>query len=80
MTRRWMARSSLLAVVATTIGCDQVTKRIASTYLMELPRQWYFGGAGPTDQDARGKQVDQAAASEWIRTLLNEAMSNRGHR
>ena len=36
-------------------------------------------GARSTDKDARGKQVDQAASSEWIRTLLNEAMSNPGH-
>jgi ankyrin repeat protein len=27
-------------------------------------------GASPTDQDGRGKQVRQAATSEWIRTLL----------
>ena len=29
-------------------------------------------GARPTDKDARGKQVDQAATSEWIRTLLRD--------
>jgi hypothetical protein len=29
-------------------------------------------GARPTDKDGRGKQVRQAATSEWIRTLLNE--------
>ena len=28
-------------------------------------------GARPTDKDARGKQVFQAATSEWIRTLLS---------
>src|SRR5207302_3030334 len=28
-------------------------------------------GASPTDKDGRGKQVRQAATSEWIRTLLN---------
>src|SRR4051794_6688516 len=27
-------------------------------------------GAKPTDKDARGKRVDQAATSEWIQTLL----------
>src|SRR5437588_924597 len=27
-------------------------------------------GASPTDKDGRGKQVRQAATSEWIRTLL----------
>jgi Ankyrin repeats (3 copies)/Ankyrin repeat len=30
-------------------------------------------GARASDQDARGKRVDQAATSEWIRTMLNEA-------
>jgi hypothetical protein len=30
-------------------------------------------GAKPTDRDGRGKRVDQAAASEWIRRLLDEA-------
>jgi hypothetical protein len=30
-------------------------------------------GARPTDKDARGKQVRQAATSEWIRTLLDGA-------
>ena len=29
-------------------------------------------GARPTDKDARGKQVDQVATSEWIRTLLRD--------
>jgi len=29
-------------------------------------------GARPTDKDRRGKEVYQAAASEWIRTLLTE--------
>ena len=32
-------------------------------------------GARPTDQDARGKRVYQAATSEWIRALLSEAKS-----
>ena len=27
-------------------------------------------GASPTDEDGRGKRVDQAATSEWVRTLL----------
>jgi hypothetical protein len=30
-------------------------------------------GARPTDKDGRGKQVRQAATSEWIRTVLSEA-------
>ncbi len=30
-------------------------------------------GASPTDKDGRGKQVRQAATSEWVRTLLSGA-------
>jgi hypothetical protein len=30
-------------------------------------------GAKPTDRDGHGKRVDQAATSEWIRRLLEEA-------
>src|SRR4051812_40558293 len=29
-------------------------------------------GAKPTDKDSRGKRVDRAATSEWIRTLLTD--------
>jgi hypothetical protein len=35
----------LLAVVATTISCDQVSKHVASTHLMDGPRQSYLGDA-----------------------------------
>ncbi len=40
---RWGTRLVLLAVVATTIGCDQVSKHVASTHLMDGPRQSYLG-------------------------------------
>ena len=38
-------------------------------------------GASATDQDTKGKQVHQAATSEWIRDLLREAsvIVNGGH-
>ena len=32
-------------------------------------------GASPTDRDARGKPVHQAATSEWIRALLKEGQA-----
>ena len=35
-------------------------------------------GARPTDEDGHGKQVYQAASSEWIRALLLETTSRRG--
>ena len=40
---RWGTRLVLLAVVATTIGCDQVSKHVASTHLMDGPRLSYLG-------------------------------------
>src|SRR5262245_16853100 len=43
MLRRWATRVALLAVIATTIGCDQVAKRLATIHLMGGPRQSYFG-------------------------------------
>ena len=39
---KWGTRLLLLAVVATTIGCDQVSKHVASTHLMD-GRQSYLG-------------------------------------
>jgi hypothetical protein len=32
-------------------------------------------GAKPTDKDSRGKRVDQAATSEWIRQLLTDGQA-----
>jgi signal peptidase II len=40
---RWSTRLILLAVVATTIGCDQVSKHVVSTHLMDRARQSYLG-------------------------------------
>jgi signal peptidase II len=40
---KWGTRLVLLAVVATTIGCDQVSKHVASTHLMDGARQSYLG-------------------------------------
>jgi signal peptidase II len=43
MIRRWATKVALLAVVATTVGCDQVTKHLATTHLMGGPRHSYLG-------------------------------------
>src|SRR4051812_17610511 len=43
MTRRWISRVALLAVVPTTIGCDQVSKHLATVHLMGVPRQSFLG-------------------------------------
>ena len=49
-------------------GSDRARQQQAEIIRLLLKR-----GARPTDRDRRGKQVYQAAASEWIRSLLNEA-------
>jgi ankyrin repeat protein len=51
-------------------GSDEARRQQVGIIRLLLER-----GARPTDQDARGKQVQQAATSEWIRTLLSEAKS-----
>ncbi len=43
MIRQWMSRVALLGVVATTIGCDQVSKHLATSHLMGVPRQSFLG-------------------------------------
>jgi hypothetical protein len=48
-------------------GSDQARRQQAQIIGLLLER-----GARPTDRDARGKPVDQAATSEWIRALLKE--------
>jgi signal peptidase II len=39
------ARLMLLAMVLFTIGCDQVSKRVASAHLVDAPRRSYFNDA-----------------------------------
>jgi ankyrin repeat protein len=48
-------------------GSDESRHQQAEIIKLLLQR-----GAKPTDKDARGKQVDEAATSEWIRTLLKD--------
>ena len=48
-------------------GSDEARRQQARIIRLLLDR-----GARPTDRDARGKPVDQAATSEWIRVLLKE--------
>ena len=48
-------------------GSDEARKQQAGIIKLLLAR-----GARPTDRDAQGKRVDQAASSEWIRTLLSD--------
>jgi signal peptidase II len=43
MMRRYVTRLVLLALVATTIGCDQVSKHLATAHLMGGQARSYFG-------------------------------------
>lgn len=43
LTRRWTGRIVLFVAVFGTIGCDQVTKHIATTTLAGLPDRSYLG-------------------------------------
>ena len=49
-------------------GSERARQQQAAIIRLLLER-----GAKPSDQDRRGKQVYEAATSEWIRTLLIEA-------
>ena len=51
-------------------GSDEAHRQQAEIIKLLLER-----GARPTDRDARGKPVSQAATSVWIQTLLKEAKS-----
>ena len=39
---KWMTRMALLAVVVTTVGCDQVSKHLATTHLRNSPPRSYL--------------------------------------
>ena len=43
LVRRWNGRIVLLLAVVGTIGCDQVTKHVATTTLGGSPDRSYFG-------------------------------------
>jgi len=42
-TRRWVVKAFLLFLIASTIGCDQVSKRVATTHLMGARHQSFLG-------------------------------------
>jgi hypothetical protein len=52
-------------------GSEEARRQQAAIIRLLLER-----GARPTDQDARGKQVYQAATSAWIRSLLREVQNS----
>jgi hypothetical protein len=62
---RRLARSPVLATAVSDVGA---TPQQAGIVRLLLER-----GASATDQDRNGKEVYQAATSEWIRALLRES-------
>ena len=70
--RRWGTRLVLLAVVATTIGCDQVSKHVASTHLMDGARQSYLGDSVRLEySENTGAFLSLGAGLPWwARTVL----------
>ncbi|MBI1851025.1 MAG: signal peptidase II [Planctomycetes bacterium] len=43
MMRRWTIKAAMAAVVASTVGCDQVSKSLATAHLMGGPRRSFVG-------------------------------------
>lgn len=70
--RSWGARLTLLAIVVLTIGCDQVSKRVASTHLVDTPRRSFLNDAVRLEYaENRGAFLSLGAdLPPWARTAL----------
>jgi signal peptidase II len=70
--RTWGARLTLLAIVVFTIGCDQVSKRVATTHLVDTPRKSFLGDAVRLEYaENRGAFLSLGAdLPPWARTAL----------
>src|SRR5687767_15986151 len=68
----WGVRLTLLLIVVLTIGCDQVSKRVASTHLVDTPRISYLGDAVRLQYaENRGAFLSLGAdLPRWARTAL----------
>ncbi len=66
------ARLTLLAIVIFTIGCDQVSKRVASVHLVDTPRKSFLGDALRLEYaENRGAFLSLGAdLPPWARTAL----------
>jgi signal peptidase II len=69
---KWSLKLALLAVVVTTIGCDQVSKRVASTHLMGGRGQSYLGDSFRLEyaENPGGFLSLGAELPSWARTAL----------
>ena len=72
MKRRWMAKACLLFLLASTIGCDQVSKRVATTHLMGAGRQSFLGDTVRLEyaQNPGGFLSLGSGLPRWARTGL----------
>lgn len=66
------ARLTLLAIVILTIGCDQVSKRVASVHLVDTPRKSFLNDAFRLEYaENRGAFLSLGAdLPPWARTAL----------
>jgi signal peptidase II len=66
------ARLMLFVIVILTIGCDQVSKRVASTHLVDTPRKSFLGDAFRLEYaENRGAFLSLGAdLPSWARTAL----------
>jgi signal peptidase II len=66
------ARLMLFVIVILTIGCDQVSKRVASTHLVDTPRKSFFNDAFRLEYaENRGAFLSLGAdLPSWARTAL----------
>ena len=69
------AGSTPLHLAVQTTGRGGSGSLLARQQQADIIRLLLERGARATDQDTKGKQVHQAATSEWIRDLLREARS-----
>jgi signal peptidase II len=70
--RKWAAQLTLLSMVILTIGCDQVSKRVASLHLVDTPGKSYLGDALRLEYaENRGAFLSLGAdLPSWARTAL----------
>ena len=70
--RRLLTKVAMLAAVASTIGCDQVTKHLATVHLMGAPRQSYLGDSLRLEyaQNTGGFLSLGANLPHWARTAV----------
>src|SRR5262245_11931400 len=73
--RRWRTAVVLLAVVVTTPGCDQVSKRLAAVHLAGSPRQSYLGDSVRLEYAENDGAFLSLGAGlpRWARTALFSA-------